>query len=81
MKELLEYLAQKLVSKPKEVRVTENTEADGTIRLTLSTAPEDMGMIIGKGGKTIVAIRSLIKTAAVKSGKKVLLELEESSSE
>lgn len=77
MKELLEYLARELATNPKKVKVAETTEDDGTIHLTLSTAPEDMGMIIGKGGKNIMAIRSLVKTAAAKAGKRVFLELEE----
>ncbi|PIS12508.1 RNA-binding protein [candidate division WWE3 bacterium CG09_land_8_20_14_0_10_47_33] len=77
MKELLKYLVKELVSKPKEVKITESQEEDGTVHLTLSVAPEDMGTVIGKDGKTITAIRSLVKTAAVKAGKKVFLELEE----
>lgn len=77
MKELLEYLAKGLVSKPKEVKISETKEEDGTVHLSLSVSPDDMGMIIGKGGKTITAIRSLVKTAAAKAGKKVFLELEE----
>jgi predicted RNA-binding protein YlqC (UPF0109 family) len=77
MKKLLEYLAKELVTKPKEIKVVESKEDDGTIHLTLSTASEDMGIIIGKGGKTIMAIRSLVKTAAAKKGEKVFLELEE----
>ena len=77
MKELLEYLLKLLVTKPKDIKITESKEADGTTLLSFSVAQEDMGIVIGKGGKTISAIRSLIKTAAVKAGKKVLLELEE----
>lgn len=77
MKELLEYLAKELVSKPKEVKINETKEENGTVHLSLSVSPDDMGMIIGKGGKTITAIRSLVKTAAAKAGKKVYLELEE----
>jgi len=77
MKDLLEYLAKELVSKPKEVKIEETKEDDGTVHLSLSVSPDDMGMIIGKGGKTIMAIRSLVKTAAAKAGKRVFLELKE----
>lgn len=77
MKDLLEYLVKELVSKPKEVKITESKEEDGTVHLSLSVSPADMGIIIGKGGKTIIAIRSLVKTAAAKAGKKIFLELEE----
>lgn len=77
MRDLLEYLVKELVSKPKEVKISESKEEDGTTHLSLSVSPVDMGIIIGKGGKTITAIRSLVKTAAAKAGKKVFLELEE----
>lgn len=81
MKELLEYLVKELVTKPKEVKITESKEKDGTIHLSLSVSPEDMGVVIGKEGKTIMAIRSLVKTAAAKAGKRVFLELKEVSSQ
>lgn len=77
MKDLLEHIAKELVTKPEEVKVTETMEGDGTIHLSLSVAPEDMGLIIGKKGKVITAIRSLVLTAASKAGKRVFLELEE----
>lgn len=77
MKDLLEYLVRELVSKPKEVKVEEKVEEDGTIHLTFSVAPEDMGLVIGKGGRIISAVRSLVKTAAAKVGKGVFLELKE----
>lgn len=77
MKKLLEHLAKTLVSKPEEVKIGETKEEDGTTHLSLSVSPDDMGIIIGKGGKTISAIRSLVKTAAAKAGKKVFLELKE----
>ncbi|MDP1710376.1 MAG: KH domain-containing protein [candidate division WWE3 bacterium] len=77
LKELLEYIAEEIVSKPKQVKVSESTEGDGTTRLNLSVAAEDMGTVIGKQGRTIVAIRSLLKTAAAKDGKRVFIELEE----
>lgn len=77
MKKLLEYLVRELVSKPKGVQIKETKEEDGTVHLSLSVSPDDMGMIIGKGGRTIMAIRSLVKTTAAKAGKKVFLELKE----
>lgn len=77
LKELLEYIVKEIVSKPKKVEVSESTEDDGTTHLTLSVATEDMGTVIGKQGRTIVAIRSLLKTAAAKAGQRVFIELEE----
>jgi predicted RNA-binding protein YlqC (UPF0109 family) len=77
LKDLLEYIVKEIVSEPKKVKISETAEADGTVHLTLSVAEEDMGTVIGKQGKTIVAIRSLLKTAAAKAGQHVFLELEE----
>ncbi len=76
MKKLLEYLVKEIVSQPKKVKVKEVSE-NGAVKLSFSVAPEDMGFIIGKGGRTISAIRSLLKTAAIKAGKEVFLELKE----
>ena len=77
LEDLLEYIVKEIVSEPKKVKISETAEADGTVHLTLSVAEEDMGTVIGKQGKTIVAIRSLLKTAAAKAGQHVFLELEE----
>lgn len=79
LKKLLEYIVKEIVSEPKKVKVEETAEADGTVHLTLSVAAEDMGTVIGKQGRTIVAIRSLLKTAAAKGGERVFVELEEVS--
>ena len=79
MKELLEHLVKELAAEPAEVKVEETVENDGTTHLSFSVAPTDMGLVIGKSGRTIQAIRTLIKTAASKAGKKVFLELKEAS--
>jgi predicted RNA-binding protein YlqC (UPF0109 family) len=73
---LLEYLVKEIVSKPDAVKVKEEEKEDA-IRLFISVDPEDMGLVIGKSGRNISAIRSLVKTAATKAGKEVFLELEE----
>ncbi len=78
MKKLLEYLVKEIVSKPREVKVVEE-ERGSTTYLLLSVDPEDMGLIIGKNGRTISAIRSLVKTASTKAGKEIFLELEEAN--
>lgn len=77
LKELLEYIVEGIVSEPKKVKVEESVESDGTVHLMLSVAEEDMGTVIGKQGRTIIAIRSLLKTAAAKAGQRVFIELEE----
>jgi len=79
MKELLEDLIKGLVSQPKEVRVEESVGEEGAVHLSFSVAPEDMGLVIGKEGRIISALRFLLKIAATKAGKKVFLELKEES--
>ena len=75
MKELLEYLARGLVEHPDEVRVNEVQEDDGVIVLELSVASDDYGNVIGRGGRTAAALRTVIKTAAVKSKRRVFVDI------
>ena len=75
MKELLEYLAQQLVERPAEVSVEEFEEDDGTVVLELAVAEDDYGKIIGKGGRTANALRTVVKASAVKEGKRVLVDI------
>ena len=74
MKELLEYLAKSLVDSPDEVQV-KLLEAEKTVVLELRVAADDMGKIIGKNGRIAQAIRTVIKAAAVKEGKRVVVEI------
>ncbi len=74
MKKLVEVLAQSLVDYPDEVTVTE-TEQDGEILLELKVAPDDMGKVIGKQGRIAKAIRAMVKAAASKTDKKVVVEI------
>jgi len=78
MKELLEYLARGLVESPDEVSVTEVEEDDGTIVLELSVAQDDYGNVIGRGGRTASALRTVIKAAAVKSKRRVFVDIVDS---
>jgi uncharacterized protein len=78
MKELLEYLARGLVDRPEEVRVTELTEDDGTVVLELSVADGDYGNVIGRGGRTASALRTVIKTAAAKDKRRVFVDIVDS---
>ncbi len=75
MRELLEYLARALVDDPERVRVEEFEEDDGTLVLELSVAPDDYGRIIGRGGRTANALRTLVKAAAVREQKRVLVDI------
>ncbi len=75
MQELLEYLARALVDDPDAVRVESFDEDDGSIVLELSVGDEDYGQIIGRGGRTANALRTVIKAAAVKEGCRVLVDI------
>jgi uncharacterized protein len=75
MKELLEYLARQLVDEPDEVDVQQFSEDDGTVVLELAVADDDYGKIIGKGGRTANALRTVVKAAAVKEGCRVLVDI------
>ena len=74
MRELVEVLAQSLVDHPEEVTVQE-TEKDNGILLELKVAQEDMGKVIGKQGRIAKAIRAVVKAAASKTDKKVIVEI------
>ena len=75
MQELLEYLARALVDDPDAVRVEQFDEDDGSIVLELSVGEEDYGQIIGRGGRTANALRTVLKAAAVKEGRRVFVDI------
>jgi predicted RNA-binding protein YlqC (UPF0109 family) len=74
-RELLEYLARGLVDEPDHVKVKERSEDDGSVILLLSVGPDDYGNVIGRGGRTASALRTVVKTAAVKSGRRVFVDI------
>ena len=74
MKELVEVIAKALVDYPDQVTVTE-TETDKSIVVELQVAQSDMGKVIGKQGRIAKAIRSVVKAAASKSEKKVIVDI------
>jgi predicted RNA-binding protein YlqC (UPF0109 family) len=74
MKELIEYIARNLASKPDEVKVTEDVEDDRVV-LRLEVADEDKGKIIGRQGRVAQAMRVVLRVAAVKSGTRAILEI------
>jgi hypothetical protein len=75
MKELLEYLARGLVEHPDEVRVNEVHEDDGGIVLELSVADDDYGNVIGRGGRTASALRTVVKAAGAKDKRRVFVDI------
>lgn len=74
MKELLEAIAQALVDYPDEVSVSE-VEGEKSLILELKVAKDDMGKVIGKQGRIAKAIRTVVKAAAVKENKRVVVEI------
>jgi uncharacterized protein len=75
MKDLLEYLARGLVDHPDQVRVNELNDDDGATVLELSVADDDYGNVIGRGGRTAAALRTVVKTAAAKSKRRVFVDI------
>ncbi len=75
MKELVEVIAKALVDNPDEVIVTESQKGEDTL-IELKVAAADMGKVIGKQGRIAKAIRSVVKAAASKEDKKVIVEIQ-----
>ena len=74
-RQLLEYLAEGLVDEPEEVSVEQFEEDDGTIVLELCVAADDYGRVIGRGGRTAQALRTVVKAAATGEGCRVLVDI------
>jgi predicted RNA-binding protein YlqC (UPF0109 family) len=77
VRELLLYLARALVDEPEKVNVETFEEDDGTLVLELSVAEDDYGQVIGRGGRTAQALRTVVKAAAVKDNRRVLVDIVE----
>jgi predicted RNA-binding protein YlqC (UPF0109 family) len=76
LKELLEFLAQNLVTNPSAVEVTENISDDASV-LELRVDKEDLGRVIGKQGRTAKSLRTILNAAASRTNRKVVLEIVE----
>ena len=74
MKELIEYISRSLVDDPTAVQVRQD-RASGKLRLELRVAKEDMGRVIGKGGRVANAMRILLRVAAAREGKSISLDV------
>jgi uncharacterized protein len=75
LKDLLLYLAKLLVDHPDRVKVEQLEEDDGTIVLELSVDEDDYGQVIGRGGRTANALRTLVKASAVRENRRVLVDI------
>lgn len=76
MKELVEILAKALVDHPDQVSVAQS-ETEKSVHLQLIVAGDDMGKVIGKQGKIANAIRTIVKAAAVKDGRRVHVDIDQ----
>ena len=76
MKELIEWIAKALVDKPDEVDISE-VVGEKTVAIELRVAREDLGKVIGRNGRTAVAMRAILNAAGTKAGKRYVLEIHE----
>ena len=76
MKELIEYVVKALVDHPDDLRIAE-IEGERTIVFELRCHPADVGKVIGKSGKTVGAIRTLLSTVAARQNRRAMLEVVE----
>jgi len=74
MKELIEYIAKAIADNPDAVIVTEEEEEDRIV-IRLEVAPDDKGKVIGREGRVVQAMRTLLRVAAVKRGARANLEI------
>jgi predicted RNA-binding protein YlqC (UPF0109 family) len=75
VRDLLEFLTRSLVEKPDEVKVTEAEEVDGEVVLEVEVADDDLGRVIGRGGRVANALRSVMKAAATREDKRVVVDI------
>ena len=75
MRELLDFLARALVENPDEVEVSEVEKIDGEVVLELEVAEDDLGRVIGRGGRVANALRSVMKAAATREDKRVVVDI------
>ncbi len=75
MEDLLAFLARGLVDDPDDVVVDSFEEDDGTIVLELTVADGDAGKVIGRGGRTIAALRTVVKASSVRENRRVLVDV------
>jgi uncharacterized protein len=75
MRELLDFLARSLVADPGAVQVNEVEEIDGEVVLELEVAEDDLGRVIGRGGRVANALRSVMKAAATREEKRVVVDI------
>ena len=74
-RDLLEYLTKAIVDRPEKVKIEEFEEDDGTLVLELSVDEDDYGQVIGRGGRTASALRTVVKAAGSRQDRRVLIDI------
>lgn len=74
MEDVLRYIVEAIVEHPEAIEI-QKTEVDTSVTYTITADPEDTGKIIGKGGRTIQAIRNILRILAIKQGKWVTIQI------
>ena len=75
MRDLLDFLTRSLVEHPDQVQVSEAEEIDGEVVLEVEVAEDDLGRVIGRGGRVANALRSVMKAAATREEKRVVVDI------
>jgi len=75
VKDLIEFLARALVDHPDDVSVESFEEDDGTIVYEVRVAEDDVGKVIGRNGRTVNAVRAVVRAAAMREGRRVLVDV------
>ena len=75
MEDLLAYLARALVDHPDQVSVDSYDEEDGSLVLELHVAEDDVGKVIGRSGRTVNALRTVVRASAARLGRRVLVDV------
>jgi len=75
VRDLLDFLTRSLVEDPDQVKVTEVEEIDGEVVLEVEVADDDLGRVIGRGGRVANALRSVMKAAATREEKRVVVDI------
>ena len=75
MEDLLEYLVRALVDDPDEVSIEPYDEDDGTLVLEVHVGEDDAGKVIGRGGRTVDALRTVIRASSARAGRRVVVDV------
>lgn len=75
MEQLISYIVKSLVDNPDKVKITTEKESEKVIILNVVVDPSDLGKVIGKGGKIANSIRTIVKSASAKSGRRFIVKI------